>query len=128
MLIAQITDIHIGFDKSNLDEHNMVRLRAVLDHLINGPNRPDLMLLSGDLTEDGARGIMPAGRGGSISVRSGDAGNHDLRGPLLDAFPIPPAPRWLDHMCSIMVPSLVRARYAEPGRQEVGSAKSGPWA
>ena len=54
MLIAQITDIHIGFDKGNPDEHNMVRLRAVLGHLVNGPNRPDLLLLSGDLTEDGA--------------------------------------------------------------------------
>ena len=54
MLVAQITDVHIGFDKGNPEEHNMVRLRAALDRLVNGANQPDLLILSGDLTEDGA--------------------------------------------------------------------------
>ncbi|HET9630438.1 MAG TPA: metallophosphoesterase, partial [Novosphingobium sp.] len=93
MLIAQITDIHIGFDKGNPDEHNMVRLRAVVDHLVNGPNRPDLLLLTGDLTEDGAA---------EDYARLAEAlapcqfpvwpmtGNHDVRPALLEAFPHTP--------------------------------------
>lgn len=93
MLIAQITDIHIGFDKGNPEEHNMVRLRAVLDHLVNGPNRPDLLLLSGDLTEDGA----PEDYARLVEAVSicpfpvwPMAGNHDVRDALLDAFPHTP--------------------------------------
>jgi 3',5'-cyclic-AMP phosphodiesterase len=51
VLIGQITDIHIGFAPDNPDEPNMRRLEAVLGQLVNGPNRPDLLLLTGDLTE-----------------------------------------------------------------------------
>lgn len=53
MLIAQITDVHIGFDPGNPDEANQQRLDAVLDVLISGPNRPDLLIATGDLTESG---------------------------------------------------------------------------
>jgi hypothetical protein len=34
LLIAQITDIHIGFDRGNPDELNMQRLKAVLHRLV----------------------------------------------------------------------------------------------
>lgn len=54
MLIAQITDVHIGFDSNGEDELNLRRFRAVLDSLSAGPNRPDLLLLTGDLADDGA--------------------------------------------------------------------------
>jgi Icc protein len=53
VLIAQITDLHIGFDPANPDEFNRQRLDAVLKVLIDGPNRPDLLLVSGDLTDGG---------------------------------------------------------------------------
>jgi 3',5'-cyclic AMP phosphodiesterase CpdA len=53
MLIAQITDVHIGFDPDNDDEYNRQRLDAVLDVLVNGPNRPDLLLVTGDITDRG---------------------------------------------------------------------------
>ncbi len=53
MLIAQVTDIHIGFDRSDPDEPNLRRFRALLTRLTNGPNQPDLLLLTGDLTEHG---------------------------------------------------------------------------
>jgi 3',5'-cyclic-AMP phosphodiesterase len=49
-LIAQITDCHIGFDRADPEEDNVRRLRAVLERLRDGPNRPDLALLTGDLT------------------------------------------------------------------------------
>jgi len=93
MLVAQITDIHIGFDKGNPDEHNMLRLRAVVDHLVNGPNRPDLLLLSGDLTEDGT----PEDYARLVAALAPCpfpiwpmTGNHDDRQALLNAFPHTP--------------------------------------
>lgn len=54
MLIAQVTDCHIGFDPSDPEEDNVQRLRAVLGELCDGPNRPDLLLMTGDLTQGGA--------------------------------------------------------------------------
>ena len=102
MLIAQITDIHIGFDKGNPDEHNMLRLRAVLDHLVNGPNRPDLLLLSGDLTEAGDPADY-ARLAAAVSICPFPVwpmtGNHDRREPLRAAFPhTPPSPEAIKRM------------------------------
>ena len=53
MLIAQITDLHIGFVPHDADEPNRQRLDAVLDLLISGPNRPDMLIVSGDITDRG---------------------------------------------------------------------------
>ena len=44
MLIAQITDVHLGFEPDNPDELNRKRFDLVLAELIEGRNRPDLML------------------------------------------------------------------------------------
>ncbi len=93
MLIAQITDIHIGFDQGNPEEDNVRRLRAVVARLVDGPNRPGLVLLSGDLTEFGDTAsyarllelIAPLDM--PLRVMTG---NHDERAPLLAAFPDTP--------------------------------------
>ncbi|MDF0543138.1 phosphodiesterase [Sphingobium sp. H39-3-25] len=53
MLIAQITDVHLGFEPDNPAEYNRKRLDQVLRALIDGPNRPDLLLATGDLTDRG---------------------------------------------------------------------------
>jgi Icc protein len=53
MLIAQITDIHLGFDPLDPDELNRRRLDAVLKALVEMSPRPDLLLATGDLVEDG---------------------------------------------------------------------------
>jgi 3',5'-cyclic-AMP phosphodiesterase len=53
VLIAQITDIHLGFDPDNPAEFNRQRLDQVLRHLHDGPNRPDLLLATGDLVDRG---------------------------------------------------------------------------
>jgi Icc protein len=94
VLIAQVTDIHIGFDPGNPDEHNMVRLKSVLARLAEGPNRPDMLLLTGDLTESGdadcyrrlidALGVCPFPVWPMV-------GNHDSREELLAAFPQAPS-------------------------------------
>lgn len=93
MLIAQITDLHIGVEPDNPEEANMQRLGAVLRRLTKGPNRPDLLLMTGDLTESGdaesyAR-LARAVSGCPFPVWP-IVGNHDARGPFLDAFPHTP--------------------------------------
>lgn len=94
VLIAQITDTHIGFDRDNPEEANLHRLNQVLARLAEGPNRPDLLLLTGDLTEFGdaasyAR-LAEALQGCPFPVRL-MVGNHDERAPLLAAFPDTPS-------------------------------------
>lgn len=100
MLIAQITDTHIGFDRDNPDEYNMRRLKAVLQRLVEGPNHPDLLLLTGDLTEFGdAESYARLAEAVSICpfpVRA-MVGNHDERAPLLAAFPETPEERGFVH-------------------------------
>jgi len=90
MLIGQLTDIHIGFDRGNPRESNMLRLEAVLDHLATSPTPPELLLLTGDLTEHGdaesfAR-LAAAMQRFPVPIWP-IPGNHDLRAPLLAAFP-----------------------------------------
>jgi len=94
LLIAQITDTHIGFDRDNPDEYNRVRLAALIERLVEGPNRPDLLLLTGDLTEFGdaasyahlAEVLAPCPFPVHLMV-----GNHDDRAALLEAFPQTPS-------------------------------------
>ncbi|CAN7563415.1 metallophosphoesterase [Massilia sp. LjRoot122] len=51
MLIAQVTDLHLHADGGH---PNLARLHRVLDHLASLQPRPDLLVLSGDLADDGA--------------------------------------------------------------------------
>lgn len=93
MLIAQITDCHVGFDLADPQEDNVRRLRAVLDELTHGPNRPDLVLLSGDLTNHGE----PESYARLVALLADYAlpfqlmvGNHDERTAFRTAFPAAP--------------------------------------
>lgn len=91
MLIAQITDVHIGFEpEARPEELNRQRFRAVLDRLVAQPNAPDILLVTGDITDRGDResfektadllAELP------FPVRA-MVGNHDTREELLHAFP-----------------------------------------
>lgn len=91
MLIAQLTDIHLGFEPGNPDELNARRLdqaiAAVLAH------EPDLVLATGDLTEHGdpdsyAR-LRKAFAAMPVPVLP-CLGNHDLREAFRAAFPEAP--------------------------------------
>jgi len=53
MLIAQLTDLHIGFDLENPDELNLRRLDAALGYLNGLSVKPDHLFLTGDLTDHG---------------------------------------------------------------------------
>ncbi|MBA4752455.1 MAG: phosphodiesterase [Sphingopyxis sp.] len=90
MLIAQITDIHLGFDPDNPAEYNRKRLDEVLDVLIDGPNRPDLLLATGDITdrgdEESYRRLANALSRCPFPVWA-SVGNHDLRDNFHARFP-----------------------------------------
>ncbi len=93
VLIAQITDIHVGFapdDSSGGEELNLTRLRAVLARLVKGPNRPDLLVLSGDITDHGDAESFAKTAALLAEVPCPVlplVGNHDSRAGLLSAFP-----------------------------------------
>lgn len=94
MLIAQMTDIHIGFEPDvRPEERNRLRFRRTLDRLLAQPNTPDMLICSGDITD----------RGDVVSFRKTAelladcpfpvhmmVGNHDTREGLLEAFPQTP--------------------------------------
>jgi Icc protein len=120
LLIAQITDVHIGFDRYDPDELNMQRLRAVIGRLASGPNRPDLLLMTGDLTESGdaesyAR-LAEAVRDCPFPVWP-MVGNHDDRDALIAAFPKTPAEDGFVHyVLDLGALRLVVLDTLEPGR------------
>jgi 3',5'-cyclic AMP phosphodiesterase CpdA len=91
MLIAQMTDIHIGFAPDETPEElNRTRFRATLRRVIGGPNRPDMLVLSGDITDKGDEESYRKTR--ELIDRCPFpvwpmCGNHDVRDELLRAFP-----------------------------------------
>jgi 3',5'-cyclic AMP phosphodiesterase CpdA len=91
VLIAQMTDIHVGFAPDHQPEElNLIRFRATLARLLEGPNRPDMLVLSGDITDHG-----DAESFAKTAELLADCpcpilplvGNHDSRAGLLGAFP-----------------------------------------
>lgn len=90
MLIAQITDCHIGFDSGDPDEYNQQRLDMVMRRLAAGPNAPDLLLATGDLTDQGdehsytrLRDVLAAYPWPVLPC----VGNHDVREAFVQVFP-----------------------------------------
>jgi 3',5'-cyclic AMP phosphodiesterase CpdA len=91
VLIAQMTDIHVGFaPEEKPEELNLVRFRATYRRLIEGPNRPDMLVLTGDITDHGddesfakAAELLRDCPFPVVPM----VGNHDSRRGLLGAFP-----------------------------------------
>ena len=94
LLIAQITDLHLGFDQDDPDEFNRQRLDRALGALIAMKPRPDLLLITGDLAEEGDdevsyRRLKEALAGIPFPVFM-TMGNHDSREPFRRVFPDAP--------------------------------------
>ena len=91
MLIAQITDIHLGFDPINPDEFNRQRLDATVKVLRAIDPAPDLMLVTGDIANDGDDRQSYARWKKAVAGLSFPIyplmGNHDSRAPFLELFP-----------------------------------------
>jgi 3',5'-cyclic AMP phosphodiesterase CpdA len=51
-LVAQLSDLHIGADPGEVDP--TATLRAAVATVLALPDRPDALLVSGDLTEHGS--------------------------------------------------------------------------
>jgi 3',5'-cyclic AMP phosphodiesterase CpdA len=96
MLLAQITDLHLGFDPGVPDELNRQRLDRTLARLAAMSPQPDLLLATGDIADNGDdaisyRAFREAIR--DLPFRTYPAmGNHDSRGTFLAEFPDTPAP------------------------------------
>ena len=90
MLIAQITDIHLGFEPDTPDEFNRQRLDRVLAELAALSPRPDLLLLTGDLVDRGDAAsyerLRDALDGLPFPVHFA-LGNHDERATFRTVFP-----------------------------------------
>jgi 3',5'-cyclic AMP phosphodiesterase CpdA len=96
MLIAQITDIHLGFDPASPDEFNRQRLDAALAALVAMTPRPDLLLVTGDIADQGDDALSYARFRAAVAEVPfpvhGAMGNHDGRAAFRAAFPETPAP------------------------------------
>lgn len=94
MLIAQITDIHLGFEPDNPAEFNRQRLDRILAKLATISPAPDLLICSGDLTDKGDeasyRQLKDALAGLSCETYL-CVGNHDDRDNFLKHFPSTPS-------------------------------------
>jgi 3',5'-cyclic AMP phosphodiesterase CpdA len=90
MIIAQITDIHLGFDQGNPDEINRQRLDRTLATLAEASCAPEIILATGDLTEHGDRRSYEALRDAFAQLPVPIwpiLGNHDQRANFLTVFP-----------------------------------------
>jgi Icc protein len=95
LLVAQITDLHLGFEPGNPDELNRKRLDATLRRLAAMSPRPDLLLVTGDIADNGDDADSYARFADAISGLPfpvyAAMGNHDSRAAFLAAFPDQPA-------------------------------------
>ena len=94
MLVAQITDLHLGFEPGNPDEFNRQRLDRTLRTLTSMTPLPDLLLATGDIADNGDdevsyRHYRDAIAGLPFPVWPA-MGNHDSRAPFLAEFPETP--------------------------------------
>ncbi|HEX8241549.1 MAG TPA: phosphodiesterase [Allosphingosinicella sp.] len=96
MLIAQITDLHLGFEPGNPDELNRRRLDAVLRTLSEMEPGPDLLLATGDLADAGDDAESYATLNFCLSKLAIPVyfalGNHDGRDAFRGTFPNIPMP------------------------------------
>ena len=93
MLIAQITDIHLGFDPDNPAEFNRKRLDQVLSHLMTMTPRPDALLATGDIVDrgDGDSYRRLKNAFGQVDFPVWPClGNHDVREAFAEWFPETP--------------------------------------
>ena len=89
-LLLQISDPHIGATWNGADPDECL-LRAV-EAILSLPDRPDALLVSGDLTDNGAPEEYQRVRELLAPLDLEPhvlPGNHDLRGPLREAFGLP---------------------------------------
>ncbi len=90
MIIAQITDLHIGFEGEGEICQNSGKLQSVLRNIDTQILKPDVLLITGDLVESGSHWAYSQLRD---QLRGVDypilwaVGNHDNRDAFAEIFP-----------------------------------------
>lgn len=90
MLIAQVTDIHLGFEPGNPSEFNRKRLDQVIRKLVAMEPQPDLLLATGDLVDRGDVGSYERLKEAFVDCPFPvwpSLGNHDIRDSFCAVFP-----------------------------------------
>ena len=90
MLIAQVTDVHLGFEPNNPAEFNRQRLDQVIRKLQMMDPVPDMLLVSGDLVDRGDIASYERLRDALTDCEFPVwlcLGNHDLRDNFSEVFP-----------------------------------------
>jgi Icc protein len=90
MLIAQLTDLHLGFEADNPSEFNRQRLDTAVTWLNNLTVKPDMLFLTGDLTDRGDIESYERLRDAMGNCKFPVylcVGNHDDRTALREVFP-----------------------------------------
>ena len=90
MLVAQITDIHLGFEPDSPREFNRQRLDAALAALTALDPAPDLLLATGDLVDRGDVASYQRLRAALSALPFPvhyALGNHDVRRNFAQAYP-----------------------------------------
>ena len=94
MLVAQITDVHLGFAPGDPRELNRLRLDEILKTLCAMEPRPDLLLMTGDLADAGDDDVSYArlkeATAGLPFPAYSALGNHDDRAAFARNFPETP--------------------------------------
>jgi 3',5'-cyclic-AMP phosphodiesterase len=90
LLIAQVTDVHLGFEPDNPSEFNRKRLDQVIKYFASMTPQPDMLLATGDLVDrgdaDSYRRLQNALSQCPFPVWP-CPGNHDQRDNFIDCFP-----------------------------------------
>ena len=121
MLIAQITDIHLGFDRDNPREFNRQRLDRTLEALCALEPLPDLLLATGDIADDGDDRLSYARFREATEILPFPVlhalGNHDSREPFLEIFPdTPTADGFVQYAIDRFPVRILVLDTLEPGR------------
>lgn len=121
MLIAQITDIHLGFDRDNPREFNRQRLDRTLEALCALEPLPDLLIATGDIADDGDDRLSYSRFREATDVLPFPVlhalGNHDSREPFLEIFPdTPTADGFVQYAIDQFPVRILVLDTLEPGR------------
>lgn len=90
MLIAQITDIHLGFEPDTPGEFNRQRLDRTIETIRKLDPQPQMLLCTGDLIDRGDKGSyerLKEALSGLPFPYYLALGNHDERANFLEVFP-----------------------------------------
>jgi Icc protein len=122
VLLAQISDLHIGGEENGIDP--LPRLEAVIEAIRSLPNRFDGVIVTGDLTDDGAEEGYRTAR--ELLARLELPlhvlpGNHDDRRRLRQAFDLPGAgDQTIDYAVDVGELRLIALDSVVPGQDAGG--------